>query len=244
MELLNTLAIWFLVFVSYSVLGWIMEMIAVTIIERKRPANRGFLIGPVCPIYGVGAIFMTVLLRGTDNLVEIFAVAMLGSAFIEYFTSYAMEKIFRVRWWDYSNKPFNLHGRVCLEVLFYFGVLGIVVVKIANPLLFGLYEGMTEGMRLGIAGAILVVLLIDVLTSLWLINVCRVTVGTVQVDATEEITERVREILMGKGKLNRRLMKAFPTMEAKKRKPRKKQATTNSVKKNAKTATKSGSKKS
>ncbi len=224
MEIASELATWFLVFLTYSVVGWLMEMVAVTIIDRKKPTNRGFLIGPICPIYGFGAIFMTLLLRGVDNLVEIFLVAMLGSALLEYFTSFVMEKMFRVRWWDYSKKPFNIHGRICLENLFYFGVLGIMVVKLGNPVLFGFFGGLSISLRLGIAGAALVIMLADILTSLWLINVCRVTVGTVQIDATEEITERVREILMGKGKLNRRLVKAFPTMEAKKKKPRAKKA--------------------
>ncbi len=224
MAVAGNIATWFLVFLTYSVLGWALEMVAVTFMMHRKVTNRGFLIGPVCPIYGFGAIFMTLLLRNVNNLVAIFVVAVLGSALLEYFTSYAMEKLFRVRWWDYTEKPFNIRGRICLENLFYFGVMGILVVKLINPVLFGFFEAITLKPRIAIAGVLLAVMVADIALSLWLIIVCRVTVGTVESDATEEITEHVREILMDKGKLNRRLVKAFPEMQAKKHTPRKKKS--------------------
>lgn len=213
MNFAGILSTWFLVFITYSVVGWLMEMVVVSTINKRVVSNRGFLIGPVCPIYGFGAIFITLLLHDATNLVEIFLVAALGSAVLEYITSFVMEKLFRVRWWDYSEKRINLHGRICLEATFYFGIMGLIIVKISNPLLFGMYDSLSETVRIGLAIVLLIVMISDILISLWLINVCRVTVGTVQVDATEEITERVRNILMDKGRLNRRLIKAFPSMK-------------------------------
>lgn len=219
MELLGTISTWFLVFLIYSVLGWIMEVI-VTGIENRKATNRGFLIGPVCPIYGFGALAMTLLLTRVENVVEIFLVAVGASAVLEYATSFIMEKLFHVRWWDYSNKPLNIRGRICAENLLGFGILGVMVIKVINPILFGLLSSIVPHLRIAIAAVLLLVLLADIGLSLWLVIVCRVTVGTVQLDATDEITARVREILMNRGKLNRRLVKAFPEMEAKKKTPR------------------------
>lgn len=223
-EILSNISTWFLVFLVYAVMGWMMEVI-VTGIEHRKATNRGFLVGPVCPIYGFGALAMTLLLSHVDNVIEIFFVAVGASAILEYLTSYIMEKLFHVRWWDYSNKPLNIHGRVCAENLLGFGLLGVLVIKVINPLLFGLIGGISPAIRLAIAGILLLVLLADIGLSLWLVIVCRVTVGTVQLDATDEITTRVREILMNRGKLNRRLVKAFPEMEAKKKIPRQKKTT-------------------
>lgn len=221
MIIASKIATWFLVFLTYAVLGWIMEVI-VTGIEHRKATNRGFLIGPVCPIYGFGALAMTLLLSRADNIFEIFFVAVGSSAVLEYVTSYIMEKLFHVRWWDYSNKPLNLHGRICAENLLGFGVLGVLVIEVLNPLFFGLFGSIAPVIRLVLAGVLLLTLLADIGLSLWLVIVCRVTVGTVQLDATDEITAHVREILMNRGKLNRRLVKAFPEMTAKKKAPKSK----------------------
>lgn len=219
METLGAISTWFLVFLAYSVLGWIIEVV-VTGFEHHKATNRGFLVGPVCPIYGFGALAMTLLLSRVDNIIEIFFVAIGASAILEYATSYIMEKLFHVRWWDYSNKFLNIRGRICAENLLGFGILGVLVVKVINPVLFGLIGSINPPIRLIIVGVLLLVFLADISLSLWLVIVCRVTVGTVQLDATDEITARVREILMNRGKLDRRLVKAFPEMEAKKKSPR------------------------
>lgn len=144
-----------------------------------------------------------------------------------------MEKLFHVRWWDYSEKPFNLNGRICLENLFYFGILGLIVIKFINPLLFGFFNSWDVVIRIVIACVIFLIWLLDFGVSLWLIIGCRVTVGTIAPDATDEITERVREILIDKGrvkgKLNRRLVKAFPDMSAKQQPKKPRRSTKNKV---------------
>lgn len=201
---------------TYAVVGWCME-VAVFQVKQRKTVNRGFLIGPVCPIYGFGALIMTFLLRDVENIFVAFIIAFLAGAVVEYFTSYFMEKLFHVRWWDYTNEPFNIHGRICLLNLIAFGVLGVIIVRLVNPVLFDLYNSWDVVFRMVLAGILLVILIADYTITLILINKFRLTVGTVQRDATEELTERVREILMGKGKLSRRLVKAFPDLEAKKK---------------------------
>lgn len=219
MNTASTIATWFLLFMAYSCIGWCIEVLH-GLYKRKKFSNRGFLIGPICPIYGCGATMLTLFFGTLENVFVIFAVSVVASAILEYVTSYIMEKLFRVRWWDYSNVPFNIRGRICLANLVYFGLFGIIIIRITNPILFGIIGAMSPVTRVIAAVIIFTVFLLDIAVSLWLIIECRVTVGTVNRDATDEITANIQEALMDKGKLNRRLAKAFPDMEAKKKTPR------------------------
>lgn len=216
---METLALWFLIFITYSFGGWLMEVI-ISILERRKLVNRGFLVGPICPIYGAGAVILALVLNQNDSILEIFCVSFLGAAVLEYITSYTMEKLFRVRWWDYSQKPMNLNGRICLEGLVGFSIIGILSIKIFTPALQSLYMSLPTVVLYACSITILVALIADIALSLWLILGVRVTVGTVQKDATAEISERVHEILTDKGKLNRRLVKAFPNQKPSDKPPR------------------------
>ena len=106
---MNTVVDYFLYFIFYGFMGWVIEMIY-NVCVLKRVVNRGYLIGPICSIYGFGCL-ITVLLVGSDshNLLEIYVKGFLVCAFLEYFTSYFMEKLFRARWWNYSRHKFNLN---------------------------------------------------------------------------------------------------------------------------------------
>ena len=99
-EFLNTVEPYFLLFIIYSMIGWAIEVL-LQFIEKKRLINRGFLIGPYCPIYGFGAVVMTLILdKYQDNLIILFGMSMLICTVLEYLTSYIMVKLFRARWWD------------------------------------------------------------------------------------------------------------------------------------------------
>lgn len=207
-----TFATWFFLFIIYSIIGWCIEVLRNLILLHKF-TNRGFLIGPICPIYGCGGVLMSLILYDITSPLVIFIVATAVSAIVEYIASYIMEKLFHVRWWDYSNYKFNLNGRVCLFNLVCFGVIGVIVLCLLNPLLFKWLNSIPEVPRVIAACIGLVILILDIAVSLWLIIGCRVTAGTVNPDATEEIAANIHEILMHKGKLNRRLSKAFPEAE-------------------------------
>ncbi len=208
-EFWTTLAIWFLIFMFYSFAGWLIE-VAVTIAEHHKVVNRGFLVGPICPIYGTGAVLISLILSEAENWLAVFCVAVVGGALLEYAVSYLMEKLFRVRWWDYSNRPFNLEGRICLFSVLAFGFAGILIIKIVTPALLAVLGALPLWLLYTLAITLFAWLIFDILLSLWLIINVRVTVGTVQKDATEEISERIHAILMEKGKLSRRLVRAFP----------------------------------
>ena len=107
--------IYFLLYLIYSIGGWLLE-VSCKLVEKKKFINRGFLIGPYCPIYGTGAVIMTILLKKyIDDPITLFIMAMLTCSILEYITSYVMEKLFNARWWDYSTYRFNINGRICLE---------------------------------------------------------------------------------------------------------------------------------
>lgn len=211
----HSLATWFLLFLTYSCAGWAMEIV-VTMVQKHRITNRGFFIGPICPIYGVGALLGTLAIGHVENLIAIFCVSIVGAAALEYTTSFLMEKMFRVRWWDYSDQPFNLNGRICLGALLGFGIAGVLIIRVFNPLLFAAFSSIDPELLNIIAIVLTGLFLIDVICSLILICGFRVTVGTVERDATEEISERVHAIIMKKGHFSRRIAKAFPDYQPKK----------------------------
>lgn len=242
MELLPdySLATWFLLFLTYSCAGWAMEMV-ITLFQKHRITNRGFFIGPVCPIYGVGALIGTIAIGHVENLIAIFCVSVVGAALLEYLTSFFMEKLFRVRWWDYSDQPFNINGRICLGALLGFGVAGILIIRVFNPLLLAAFESVDPALLNLVALILAGIFVVDVVISFILIFGFRVTVGTVERDATEEISERVHAIIMKKGHFSRRIAKAFPNYQPKKTVKRKKSAAKTSPKrrKTSKTTSKS-----
>lgn len=102
----------FLFVIAISVLGWMME-VACKSLEYKRFINRGFLIGPWCPIYGVGSLLIVLLLSDyIASPLTVFLLGMILCGALEYLTSYLLKKIFHARWWDYSRRRFNLNGRI------------------------------------------------------------------------------------------------------------------------------------
>lgn len=186
------LQIYFMMFLIYSVAGWIMEC-TLSIIQKHKFVNRGFLIGPYCPIYGVGVVSVHLLLSNfADNIPLLFILSTLICGTLEYMTSYFMEKIFHARWWDYSQKKFNLNGRICLETLIPFGVLSTVIISFVNPwILENLY--MIQIPTLNILTAMLLILyLIDSFVSFNIILKFK-NLSKQEKDNTEEITKKVRE---------------------------------------------------
>ena len=125
----------FVWFVIYSVVGWIWESTYCTIVER-RWQNRGFLYGPVCPIYGTGIVGIMLLwgqmVRAGHTMTwyQVFLTVMVGSAILEYVTHWALEKLFHAYWWDYSNMPLNLNGRICLPASTFFGLGGLLIIYV------------------------------------------------------------------------------------------------------------------
>lgn len=129
---LHTYGYLFVWFIIYSFFGWVYESLWASFNERQW-VNRGFLSGPVIPIYGFGAVSFVLLLSDISNPVYIFILGMVIASILEYFTSWAMEKLFHARWWDYNHYPFNLNGRICLYGALLFGFFAVVIIKVVQP---------------------------------------------------------------------------------------------------------------
>ena len=207
---MNKIYYYFLLFIIYSFIGWLIEVIG-KLFEKHKFINRGFLVGPICPIYGHGCIVMILTLsKFKDNPLTLFINAIFICSLLEYFTSYFMEKIFKARWWDYSTKRFNLNGRICAETMIPFGILGTLVICVINPI-FEYILNMFDFETIKITAIVLfVIYLIDYIISLIIMFGFKGTLKTVEKDGTEEITKKVKDILINKNVLYKRLVEAFP----------------------------------
>ncbi|MFB8885884.1 hypothetical protein ACFEZK_09535 [Clostridioides difficile] len=131
---MSTFYIQFLYFVIYSFIGWCCETTYCSVLQ-KQFVNRGFLNGPFCPIYRFGALAIVATLTPfVHNIPLLFLFSIIITSIMEYCTSFILEKIFNMTWWDYSKHKFNIHGRVCLENSLMFGVLSLIVMLIVHPI--------------------------------------------------------------------------------------------------------------
>ena len=119
----------------YSCLGWCAE-VAFAAVRRGRFVNRGFLNGPVCPIYGTGMLIVLLVLEPVkENLALLFFGSMLFTSALEFLVGWALERFFHDKWWDYTNNPFNLRGYVCLEFSLVWGLACVLAVDVIHPLI-------------------------------------------------------------------------------------------------------------
>ena len=209
---------YFILFIIYSFAGWVMETLWVSWCN-KRLVDRGFLIGPYCPIYGFGALFIILLLnRFAYNPVLLFFMTIILCGILEYFASWCMEKIFKARWWDYSNKKFNLNGRICLRNLIAFGVMGLIVTYLINPYVQIWIDYLTDRQLRVIAFFLWTIFIMDFVLSTIVVYGFRTATEKInkeeKTDNTEQITKMVRELLTEKSIFHRRFINAYPSLEA------------------------------
>ncbi len=193
-----------------------MEVI-VTCIKKHKFINRGFLIGPYCPIYGYGCLLIILLLeKYTSSPIVLFCMAIVICCILEYLTSYLMEKIFHARWWDYSDKAFNINGRICLETMVPFGILGSFVMYVLNPFILNLISYIPHFWLHIIVVILLVIFVTDNVISFNIINSFKNEIKKAESDQTEEITKKIRKVLNRRGILYKRLLGAFPNIKTSK----------------------------
>ena len=204
---------YFLLYFIYSIIGWFLE-VGLAFYEHKKFVNRGFLIGPYCPIYGVGCLLLTILLSKYINEPGvIFAFSIFICATLEYLTSYLMEKIFKLRWWDYSNMKFNINGRICLETLIPFGIIGVLVVKYISPFLINTINLINFNVLVIINIIILSILITDILISFNVVFNLKNVTRNLNKDSTEEIKKAIYKFIHNNIFMYNRIVKAFPNMK-------------------------------
>ncbi|HWR30821.1 MAG TPA: putative ABC transporter permease [Negativicutes bacterium] len=197
MVFIETIFLWFAI---YSTIGWIYETILCSV-KQKRFINRGFLNGPYCPIYGCGAVLDILLLGKISNPVLLFLAAALLTGALEYFTSLTMETIFHARWWDYSDKKFNINGRVYLTGVIAFGTFSLVLILFLHPAVSAHTSMLSETLRSFLALFIFSVLLID--------TVYTVTKFSEFEEVLQEITNRIGDAVQSAKTLYGRAFTTF-----------------------------------
>jgi uncharacterized membrane protein len=186
-----------ILFFIYAVLGYMLEVTYVSITEKRIALNRGFLVGPYLPIFAFGAIFLVLLLQKyKDDLLVLFIMSVVICSVLEFFTSYLMEKMFHLRWWDYSENKFNLDGRICLFNSTAFGVAGVLGVRYLNPYFCSVISKMTNKTTIIVGIVLLSILFIDTIISN--ITIFKLKIDTslfIRKDATTKVREEVMKSL-------------------------------------------------
>lgn len=201
----------------FSCIGWLME-VTLKYIQYHRLINRGYLIGPYCPIYGCGVVAVTVLVGDVigyeGSISDTFLAGFVICGLLEYFVSWYMEKMFHARWWDYSTKPMNLNGRIWIGNLILFGIASVAIMKLINPIFFGILAEWTKTLVITTAAAVAVILVTDNIVSHILMNIVKQEIDGSEADNTEEVSRRVRELLRNRSVLLARIQAAYPDMQA------------------------------
>lgn len=210
----------FLIFFFSSFIGYFLEVFWV-FLGSKKLVNRGFLCGPIIPIYGVGAVLILFcLFRYYDDPVVVFVFGLIITSSLEYFVSFLMEKVFHNKWWDYSNVPYNLNGRVCLRNSLAFGIMSLVVVYLVAPLfviLFGILSFKTWSI---IALVLFILVALDTIYSIYVAYNLRNRIIIVEELKNEKLAKlpiifdkKLKELTEGIKGFPNRLLKAFPDLE-------------------------------
>ncbi len=198
----------FLYFVFYSFLGWIMETTYCSILE-KRFVARGFLYGPICPIYGVGVLMMICWfapLKG--NPLVFYVVATLCMSTWEYLVGWFLETTTHIKYWDYSMFRFNLHGRICLHICLIWGVLAYVVIFFIHPPIERLFALLSPTAQHVAVIALLVVLIVDAAATIHELAL----VSRMMRKVSETGDELRLQLALGKAELSDRLDEAKDTI--------------------------------
>lgn len=204
------------IFFIFSVIGWSIE-ITLKFIQFHRFVNRGFLVGPYCPIYGLGSVLIVFisnsLYKFEHSIGLTFLVSILICGFVEYFVSYFLEKRYHARWWDYSQRPMNLNGRIWIGNLILFGLGGLLIAKILEPAFIGIFYKFSIRSREIISLIIILIFTSDFIISYFVMKLIRVNIEGSESDNTEDIRKEMKVLASNKNILYRRFINAYPEVK-------------------------------
>lgn len=210
----------FMIFFLCSFVGYFLE-VGWVFLGSKKLVNRGFLCGPIIPIYGIGAVLILFcLFRYYDDPIVVFVFGMIITSALEYFVSFLMEKLFHNRWWDYSKVPYNLNGRICLKNSFAFGILSLTIIYLVTPLLAMLFSLFSFKVWSIIALVLFIITLFDLIYSVYVAYNLRNRIIIVEELKNEKLAKipvlfdkKLKELTAGIKGFPNRLLKAFPDLE-------------------------------
>lgn len=201
-----------ILFFVYSFIGYIIEVGSIFFEQKKLCLSRGFYIGPYLPIFGFGALFILYpLSRYQNDILELYVFSVVLCGILEYFTSYIMEKQYGLRWWDYSEKKYNINGRICLENLLMFGIVAVILVTFFNPLLVNMINSLPRNVILIFGIVLIIIFAIDYIVSTYIAyNVKDSIVTKKNSDNTQDIKKEIKRLFKGENCFAKRLKKSFP----------------------------------
>lgn len=180
-------ALW--IFIIYAFIGWCTE-VSYAALDRGIFVNRGFLNGPYCPIYGAGVFTVIMCLTPLkQNLLLLYVGSVLLTSVIEFITGYILEKVFHNKWWDYSNKPYNIMGYVCLKFSIFWGLACTFIMLVIHPIIYTFIKYMPKVVGWVLISIIMCIFIAD----------CCVTVATIlkfnkRLRAINEISAKIHVI--------------------------------------------------
>ena len=210
--MLYNFSFFILLFFIYSFIGYILEVIVVSKIEQRLVLSRGYLIGPYLPIFGFGSLLViAILYKYSNDLLVLFILGTVLCCLLEYLTSYILEKLFKLRWWDYSDKKYNINGRICLENGIFFGILTVLLVKYINPFFINYLLLINNNIIIIIGILLFSIILFDfIFSSFVIINLHEKASIYSKKDSTEQVKDEIIKKLRKYKLFNSRLLKAFP----------------------------------
>lgn len=178
-----------LYFFIYAFLGWCVEVAFVTW-QTHHFVNRGFLNGPICPVYGFGVCAVILFLTPfRSNLLLLYITSMVLVSAIEGLTGFLLEKLFHTKWWDYSDMPLNLKGYICLPISLVWGVACVVVIRFVHPVIHGLLSHIPMAI-----GVILIVIMAAAMFSDLCITVSGILKMNKRLETMQEIADELHQI--------------------------------------------------
>ena len=199
-------------FIIYSFIGYLIEVTSCSFTEKKLNFSRGYFVGPYLPIFGVGSmIFANFFQKYKGDFFALFIIGLFSACILEYITSYLLEKIFKLRWWDYSSRKFNLNGRISLETGIGFGILGVLIVRYIHPFLLRFLLELSDT-TIFISGTILfIIFFVDFVFSTYTISRLKIDISKYKSkDSTSYVRGEVFDSLKKSSIFYSRLFKSFP----------------------------------
>lgn len=180
-------------FIIYSFLGWVMESIVRSLSEKKL-INTGFLKGTFCPIYGIGSLFIILFLQDfKDKVILLFFISIVSLTAWEYIVGIVLEKIFKTKYWDYSEQKFNFQGRISLNNSLAWGILGILFVKFIHPFIQDIISKVDINILIYTSIVVTIIFIVDMITTIVNVKNIKVTLEKIE-ELNKEIKEKIKEL--------------------------------------------------
>lgn len=224
----------FLYFIIYAFFGWTYETLLCSILQKSF-VNRGFLNGPLCPVYGFGSLLVIYSLGSVSgNLYLLFLGSAVLTTVLEYITSFLLEKLFATKWWDYSHLKYNLNGRVCVAGSLVFGLLSVLLIRLFHPAVKRLIDEIPKTYLLPLCLVLFILILTDLIVTVSTVvsfNGKLAVIYKALVQQKKQLAEELKAVsgrlesgrllfiqitkhLSGRQLQITRLMRAFPKMQS------------------------------